>query len=508
MPGHEFEKKVQQNLEELNLPPSGAVWDRVEKEIRKDRRKRRLLFLLPLLLLLGVGGYWAMQPSSGSSIANSDKKIQNDTKNSVSDPAAVVVSPSGTPEQNPSGKDPVNLSDQKRSTGTTERNEPIAVTERKLKNPAITNADHNLGTNNSTVKKQKPAKAGGSSQSAVGKNKKTSVLPAVNNSDEKITAIVKNEEKPVAGKDQDKTDPSSTTFVDSTQILNPIVQSADQPRESAVSIDKKSSTETVKTPAPKKITNQQSKSWEWGIVGGIGVSKISEGGLFSAFGGAKMMDAAYTGGLNSSNNPPPTYSIPATINPGMNWNLGVFVQQTLNRKLHLSVTLQYNYFSTHSDIGTRVDSTKIISNGSSDSLKVERYYLNNASTSANSSKNTSYRSNYHFLELPITLQFQLNNNNKTPFYWNNGLSIAQLLSTNSLHYDGNTSIYYEDDNLFRKTQLGFHTGLSVKLFAQSKYPLELGPQFNYQFTNLLKPDNADKRHLCSGSLLLRWYIKK
>jgi hypothetical protein len=242
-------------------------------------------------------------------------------------------------------------------------------------------------------------------------------------------------------------------------------------------------------------------------VGGVGVSKISEGGIFSAFGGAQMMDAAYTGGLNS-NIPPPTYSKPATINPGMNWNLGVFVQRTLSKKLHLSATLQYNYFSTNSNIGTRVDSSTIISNGSSDSLKVESYYLNTMSSSANSTRNTSYRSNYHFLELPITLQFQLNNNNKTPFYWNNGLSIAQLLSTNGLHYDGNTSIYYEDDNLFRKTQLGFHTGLSVKLFAQSKYPLELGPQFNYQFTNLLKPDNADKRHLLSGSLLLRWYIKK
>ena len=51
MPGHEFENKVQQHLEELNLPPSDAVWNRVEKEIRKDKRKRRLLFLLPLLLL-------------------------------------------------------------------------------------------------------------------------------------------------------------------------------------------------------------------------------------------------------------------------------------------------------------------------------------------------------------------------------------------------------------------------------------------------------------------------
>ncbi len=505
MPGHEFENKVQQHLKELNLPPSDAVWNRVEQEIRKDKRRRRLLLLLPLLLLLGIGGYWAMQSSSGSSITKSDKNIQNDTKNTVTDPVAVVVSPSRTPEQNSAGKSPVNLPEQKNTSGTTEDKAADVVIEQKKNNPVLSNGDHKLGSNSSYVKKQKINKDASPSQSTVGKNKKSTVLPIVTYNNERITGVTANEEKPVVGITQDKTDPATSIIVDSNQVLSPIAQTAKQPRDSSVALNKKTNKETLQTPSVKQ-TSQQPKSWQWGIVGGIGVSKISEGGIFSAFGGAQMMDAAY-GGLNS-NIPPPTYSKPATINPGMNWNLGVFVQRTLSKKLHLSATLQYNYFSTNSNIGSRVDSSTIISNGSSDSLKVERYYLNTMSSSANSTKNTGYRSNYHFLELPITLQFQLNNNNKTPFYWNNGISIAQLLSTNGLHYDGNTSIYYEDDNLFRKTQLGFHTGLSVKLFAQSKYPLELGPQFNYQFTNLLKPDNADKRHLLSGSLLLRWYIKK
>ncbi len=509
MPGNEFEKKVQQHLEELNLPPSQAVWNRVEQEIRRDKRRRRLLFLLPLLLLLGIGGYWVMQPSSGSSITKSDKNIKNDTKNSVSDPAAVVVFPSGTPEQNSAGKDPVNPTDNKNAPGTTEKNAPIVVTELKKNNPGLRNADHGLGSKNSSFKKQKTSKAATSSQSTVGKNKKTSVPPAISNSDEKITGIAKNEEKPIAGITQDKTDPSSTTFVDSTRALNPTVQAAEQPLDSTVLMNNKSTGETVKSPAVKK-TNQQSKSWQWGIVSGIGVSKISEGGIFSAFGQAQVMDAAYSGGLNSNNNPPPqaSYSKPATINPGMNWNAGIFVQRIVNKKLKLSATLQYNYFSTNSNIGSRVDSSRIINNSSSNSLLVDAFYRIEANTSGNTSGKTSYRSNYHFIELPITLHFQLNNNKKTPFYWSNGLSIAQLLSTNGLHYDGSTRVYYEDDNLFRKTQFGFHTGLSVKLFSQSKYPLELGPQFNYQFTNLLKPDNADKRHLLSGSLLFRWYIKK
>ena len=503
MPGHEFENKVQQKLEELNLPPSGAVWNRVEQEIRKDKRRRRLLLLLPLLLLLGIGGYWAMQSSSGSSITKTDKNIQNDTKNTVTDPAAVVVSPSQSTEQNSTGKDPVNHPNQKTVVGTTEKNTPIVVTEQKLNNPLLNNVEQDQVSNKPSLKKQKPTKTKSVSQSTVGKNKKNTLVPAVTNGNEKITEVATTEEKPVAALAQDKTDPATTIFVDSAQTLSPIAQTANQPLDSIAALNKNSNKETVQTPAVKQT--QQSKSWQWGIVGGVGVSKISEGGLFSAFGQAQMMDAAYNGG---STTPPPPGSQPATINPGMNWNVGLFVQRTLNKKLHLSATLQYNYFSTRSDIGTRVDSSRLISNNSSMSLRVESFYLSNVSATGNTRGKTGYRSNYHFLELPITLQFQLNNNNKTPFYWNNGLSIAQLLSTNGLHFDGNTKVYYEDDNLFRKTQLGFHTGLSVKLFAQSKRPLELGPQFNYQFTNLLKPDNADKRHLLSGSLLLRWYIKK
>ena len=170
MPGNEFENKVQKRLEELNLSPSNAVWNHVEKEIRKDRRKRRLLFLLPLLLLLGIGGYWAMQPSSGSSIANSDKKIQNDTKNSVSDPAAVVVSPSGTPEQNSSGKDPVNQPDQKNTSGTAEDKASDVVIEQKTNNPILSNIDHDRSSINAPVKKKKN-KVASASHSSVAKNK-------------------------------------------------------------------------------------------------------------------------------------------------------------------------------------------------------------------------------------------------------------------------------------------------------------------------------------------------
>src|SRR5258708_5254010 len=59
MPENEFEKKVQQRMEELEFTPSGEVWKEVEYRIRKEKKKRRFFFWLPLLSLALGGGITA-----------------------------------------------------------------------------------------------------------------------------------------------------------------------------------------------------------------------------------------------------------------------------------------------------------------------------------------------------------------------------------------------------------------------------------------------------------------
>ncbi|WP_315816620.1 hypothetical protein [Paraflavitalea speifideaquila] len=65
MSDHDFEKQVKVRLDQLKLRPSDAVWTVVEKNIRREKRRRRMIIWLPLLLLtLGAGGYFAMQENS------------------------------------------------------------------------------------------------------------------------------------------------------------------------------------------------------------------------------------------------------------------------------------------------------------------------------------------------------------------------------------------------------------------------------------------------------------
>ncbi len=54
-----FEKKVQKKMEELSLTPSAPVWEKVEMEIKPEKKKKRAFFWIPFLGLLLAGGYAA-----------------------------------------------------------------------------------------------------------------------------------------------------------------------------------------------------------------------------------------------------------------------------------------------------------------------------------------------------------------------------------------------------------------------------------------------------------------
>ena len=54
----EFEKQVQQNMEELKINPSEVVWTKIESKIYKEKRRKWLIIIFPLMLLcLLLAGY-------------------------------------------------------------------------------------------------------------------------------------------------------------------------------------------------------------------------------------------------------------------------------------------------------------------------------------------------------------------------------------------------------------------------------------------------------------------
>jgi hypothetical protein len=100
--------------------------------------------------------------------------------------------------------------------------------------------------------------------------------------------------------------------------------------------------------------------------------------------------------------------------------------------------------------------------------------------------------------LPVSYQYQLLKN--IPLQINTGISISQLVSSNALHYNSSSNIYYKDNSRLNKTQLAFFTGLTYKLWKQKGFFLGVGPQLNYNLTPLQKNSNSKKQHLFSMGL--------
>ena len=68
----DFEKSVQQKMQELRFPPSDEVWKRVGAAIPSRRRRRPVvLWLLAAGLMLAGGSYYFINRQSGENIAGS-----------------------------------------------------------------------------------------------------------------------------------------------------------------------------------------------------------------------------------------------------------------------------------------------------------------------------------------------------------------------------------------------------------------------------------------------------
>ena len=91
---NEFEKQVQQKMEELDLVPSAPVWQKIEAQIRQKKDRRRLILWIPMLLILLLGGTWWLSQTNekseavshtATSLESIDKNEQASTSGTVSD---------------------------------------------------------------------------------------------------------------------------------------------------------------------------------------------------------------------------------------------------------------------------------------------------------------------------------------------------------------------------------------------------------------------------------------
>jgi hypothetical protein len=484
MQNNEFEKQVQERMGQIKFTPSEAVWAEVEKSL-KQRRKRRIAIVWLFVFFIAAGGSslaWFYFSPGNSGIANHDS---SSTKKNATEIPSVANTPDQATISTPDKKvnsESDNLNEKSSSknnadvktkvtgqvAGTTpgisQKNTVSGSTSPKQKNKSVSpGSSLTVETSGSTIKKSKGKK------STVAVLATGSAIVASENSDK---LNVKDE---VA---QDVAVKNNTSISDST-----VTQ-----KDSAVGLVKTAIVDsTATTPSTVKINTKAKSKWLFGYTIGAGMSDI-----VNPVSGAKSMDAAYAPPPSSNLSAPGSaaqnpglpgsgvFIYPSELNPGFSFSIGAEATKKIKKRMSLNVGLQYHYYSTSIVVGRRLDSA---------------FQRNYSSFLAGGPRENNHRNTYHFVELPVTLGFQLLKNK--PLQLNTGLSIGYLFASDVLIYNKSQSIYYSGKDKLNRTQLNLLLGLSWTFAQNSKLPIQVGPSLSYGASNVSSKSDYGSNHMFS-----------
>jgi hypothetical protein len=455
MQENEFEDRVQKIMDELSFDPHDAVWSGVAKEIEKDKKRRKPLFWIFLIgapFIIGAGYLF----STGNFSLKSPKlnqKFREDSIHSnspVGKTSSITDSPYSAPEH-------------------------VAA----AANQPATSAAGKGGSNRIGIKIMKVSTED-QARNKLDENRKE---------ENEKTSVLLVQETPLP-----KNNPGSEKL-STENAVNPAVAAA------VISGTNNISTETApaaKSPAPassklsdsaaesKKPTAKKEKksAWSFGLTGNLGASGINQS--FGNQGYALNGPYGSAGGGGGTANPVQ----PPNPTGGFSFSAGAFVQRALSGRIYISGGLNYHYFSAKSTTGNLVSNSG--SNYNTNLTYFSPVYYTNTGSH-------SYTNQFHFIELPVLVDFTLNKNKKTPLIWEAGFSFAYLLSSDYLYFDPYANVYYKNDGVLNKDQWNLSTALMVG-WTLNKSRLMLGPQLQYGFSGLLNASREYSQYLYSFGL--------
>jgi hypothetical protein len=500
MPENEFEKQVQQKMNELQFVPSAVVWSEVEKQIA-ERKKRRLIFIwLPFLLLLLAGSVWLNH--SGSAI-KTNKQIIPAEKNTP------LTTENKKPETIESSK-PVSKTETKKSSA----NLATVIKKNKKNEKLLLSSKENIKTSAETIatitvhKKNILSQSHFKEQAAINKNNentynksRTAITKnssrsnqvsnntlALRKADDKTTDKLQKKfyadedakiENITASKNENNK-PAGYVLQDNKLADEPVVNdsaTADNKPYIAKADVKDRVNNKRKPDSTKALTKTKSvvkkRKIEWGINFDAGVSKIFNGfsGLLSSV--PSYDPRSYTASQLNNSPTAGTVMYASDVKTGFAFAAGILVSKDVRKNLKLMTGLNYNYFSTGLQTGSKIDSNK----------SAVQYRTGNS---------TKYVNQFHFIEVPLIAEKQFGS--ASHFSVDAGLAFSILTGSNTLQYDGQRNIYYVDNSRINKTQWSLLGGFNYKV-SQKKLKVEIGPQINYNLSNIFQKQLYGSRHL-------------
>ncbi|MDQ6843912.1 MAG: PorT family protein [Bacteroidota bacterium] len=458
MEENKFEKQVQQKMEELKLIPSSPVWENIKNRIekRKDRKWVLLIFALLFALLLS-GGYWLM--NSKEPAISKERRMTTHLKKQKEDTVSL-----------------------NKINATAEKNNKKNLSEEELEAPnAVAQKGDTENKELEKTRKENPLK-----RKIYKKQNNGSLMMATNspepetiNLPEKITGEVS------SNKVSDESIDSNINIAITPQVKKE--QPSDDSLSKNIAIEKavtKSDDTLDETKSKKPITARSKNKWNFGLFVSGGISHV--GNQFPGFGNTPadyLQNPLSTGNTGGS-----FVSSPSKITSGGGYTAGLFLEKNIFSKTKISFGINYKEFNTSNLVGHRNDTT--------------------IAYQASGSSQGRYYNNFKFIELPLQLKVQIGKNKNFSVFWSGGITLSQLVNSNALQFDPYRGIYYKDNSIFNKTQIGLHTGLSTALFQNQKTSILFGPYFYYATSQLANDGLYDKKHFMFFGLHSEIIIKK
>ncbi len=476
MQNSEFEKKVQQKMEELKFTPADAVWQKVEAELPKEKKRRWIVFLL-LFAGLAAGSFLFM-----NQYKNNDKKIlaennttkKNDLQNSITPGKGKTVSDTAAVLKNES----LNIV----TDDNSKQNSKLSSLQIKIKQADVI-ALNNEHKENLAEKNNKRLKIKGKTGVTIKNPSPASVNEEVI-ANETVNIVSDNTVK--------------NTFPDDTASL-PINNLKDVIGEPEIKkIETTAATEfkidTVLPSSSKKIEKKiNNLKWQYGIYLATGISNVKN----SLFSNAPVFSDRFANAILAS---PPNPQVAAmTVNPSkaIAFSVGLYAQKNINDRLKLTTGVNYFYQSNSIRTGSRVDSMTNYNYDVNKNIAADYYYKTGNSA--------SYKNKFHLIEMPFLFQYKLLK--KSSLYIDGGPSVAFLINSNALVYNSNSSGYFTDRAIFNKLLFSINAGAGIDLAQKTKMPFSVGYRFNYGIVSVTKK-SFGKQHLVNSLLYLEIPLKK
>lgn len=520
MQENEFEKQVKQRMDEFRLRPSEPVWAEIRKELIRKRR-RRLLVLIPLFTALMAGGYFAwvsfFPEKQISSVTNKESLNNHDNKTTTS--AIDGGNTNSKPIEAENDKNTNNTTIEKTAdTSAGEKNNHRKIKESEIKgrevHQPITKNENSTqkSSKGSVITREKKKENSGSDFIAQKEkvNKEKASVEVVNSNSEAIdkSAVATNFKKESDGNaitEKPATVTNSRSKIASQTVINSV---DNKPVSIEPFLQRKLITDSILSNSlanmrvsPFKANSFSTRKWKIGFTLAIGASSRTSKPL-QIINSSSSADKSLALGLNVSQGGISNLASggvyilpPSDIKPGAAFKAGLVIARSLSKRFDISSGLLYSYSSDHIQVGKSINSSQSASNYS---------YLNfdirNQSSYASLQK-SDYTNKYHFIELPVSVSYNLTHKWRIPAIVNGGVSFSQLISTNALLYDAAWGgIYYDGKKDINKTQANLSAGFSFRFGGKSNWQWDIGPRIYISATKLFNNASDENKHPYYGGL--------